>query len=171
MSQEELAQKIYVSRQSISNWENERSYPDIHNLLMMSILFNVSLDDLVKGDVQIMKEELQKSTFLKWTYIMLGLMIMFLVSVAPAVYFFGNYGLIIPLVLFILLMFSSLKLEKIKKGHNLKTYRQIIAFVEGKPVSKEKPNKKDKLLKVSLILASALISFIVVYLGMSVFGI
>ncbi|MCU5121324.1 helix-turn-helix domain-containing protein, partial [Bacillus cereus] len=43
MSQEELAAKIHVSRQSISNWENERNYPDIHNLLMMSILFNVSL--------------------------------------------------------------------------------------------------------------------------------
>ncbi len=51
MSQEKLAEKIHVSRQSISNWENERNYPDIHNLLMMSILFNVSLDDLVKGDV------------------------------------------------------------------------------------------------------------------------
>ncbi|WP_306472372.1 helix-turn-helix transcriptional regulator, partial [Bacillus wiedmannii] len=44
MSQEKLAEKIHVSRQSISNWENERNYPDIHNLLMMSILFNVSLD-------------------------------------------------------------------------------------------------------------------------------
>lgn len=64
MSQEKLAEKNHVSRQSISNWENERNYPDIHNLLMMSILFNVSLDDLVKGDVKIMKEELQKSTFL-----------------------------------------------------------------------------------------------------------
>ena len=48
MSQEELAEKLHVSRQSISNWENERNYPDIHNLLMMSILFNVSLDELVK---------------------------------------------------------------------------------------------------------------------------
>ncbi|MCZ2990451.1 helix-turn-helix domain-containing protein [Acinetobacter baumannii] len=66
MSQEELAEKLHVSRQSISNWENERNYPDIHNLLMMSILFDVSLDDLVKGDVKIMKEKLQKSIFLKW---------------------------------------------------------------------------------------------------------
>ena len=48
-SQEYLAEKLYVSRQTISNWENERSYPDIHNLLMMCNLFNVSLDDLVKG--------------------------------------------------------------------------------------------------------------------------
>ncbi|WP_407946511.1 helix-turn-helix transcriptional regulator [Planococcus antarcticus] len=49
LSQEELAEKLYISRQTISNWENERSYPDIHNLLLMSVLFAVSLDDLVKG--------------------------------------------------------------------------------------------------------------------------
>lgn len=44
-SQEELAEKLYVSRQTISNWENERSYPDIHNLLLLSVLFDVSLDE------------------------------------------------------------------------------------------------------------------------------
>jgi transcriptional regulator with XRE-family HTH domain len=49
-SQEELSEKIYVSRQTISNWENERSYPDIHNLLLLSVLFDVTLDELVKGE-------------------------------------------------------------------------------------------------------------------------
>jgi len=44
-SQEELAEKLYVPRQTISNWENERSYPDIHNLLLLSVLFDVSLDE------------------------------------------------------------------------------------------------------------------------------
>ncbi|PEA28813.1 helix-turn-helix domain-containing protein [Bacillus cereus] len=170
MSQEKLAEKIHVSRQSISNWENERNYPDIHNLLMMSILFNVSLDDLVKGDVKIMKEELQKPTFFKWSYIMLALMFMLPISIAPVFYFFGYYGLIIPGVLTILLMFSSLKLENLKKEHNLKTYRQIVDFIEGKPVSDAKPNIKDKLLKIGLMIASALISYSLIYLGLSVFG-
>ena len=41
-SQEYLAEKLYVSRQSISNWENDKSLPDIHNLLMMCELFNVT---------------------------------------------------------------------------------------------------------------------------------
>lgn len=50
-SQEYLAEKLYVSRQSISNWENDKSLPDIHNLLMMCELFNVTLDDLVKGTI------------------------------------------------------------------------------------------------------------------------
>ena len=50
-SQEYLAEKLYVSRQTISNWENEKSYPDIHNLLVMCELFDISLDDLVRGDL------------------------------------------------------------------------------------------------------------------------
>lgn len=64
----------------------------------------------------------------------------------------------------------SLKLENLKKEHNLKTYRQIVDFIEGKPVSEVKPNIKDKLLKIGLMLASALISYSLIYLGLSVFG-
>ena len=56
LSQEELAEKVYVTRQTISNWENEKSYPDIHSLLLLSSLFNVSLDQLIKGDIEKMKE-------------------------------------------------------------------------------------------------------------------
>ena len=60
LSQDELAEKLYVSRQSISNWENDKTYPDIKSLLMLSEVFSVSLDKLVKGDVEIMKRELSK---------------------------------------------------------------------------------------------------------------
>lgn len=49
-SQEFLAEKMFVSRQTISNWENDKSYPDIHNLLIMCQLFKVSLDELVEDD-------------------------------------------------------------------------------------------------------------------------
>nr|MBT3133248.1 helix-turn-helix domain-containing protein [Streptococcus vestibularis] len=69
-SQEDLAEKIYVSRQTISNWENKRSYPDIHNLLLLSVLFDVSLDDLVKGDVEMMKNNLQQVKFNKLGQVM-----------------------------------------------------------------------------------------------------
>ncbi|KGE54192.1 transcriptional regulator [Streptococcus pyogenes] len=45
-SQEKLAEKVYVSRQSISNWENDKTYPDIHSLLLLSQIFQVSSDQL-----------------------------------------------------------------------------------------------------------------------------
>ena len=58
ISQDELAEKIFVSRQSISNWENNKTYPDIHTLLLLAETFGVSLDELIKGDVEEMKEEI-----------------------------------------------------------------------------------------------------------------
>lgn len=52
MSQEQLAEAIYVSRQTISNWETDRTYPDVQSLLLLSNLFDVSVDALIKGDVE-----------------------------------------------------------------------------------------------------------------------
>ncbi len=50
MSQEELAEILNVTRQTISNWENAKSYPDIETLVKISEKFNVSLDILLKND-------------------------------------------------------------------------------------------------------------------------
>lgn len=52
MSQEELADHVFVTRQTVSNWENDKNYPDINNLLLLSSLFGISLDILVKGDME-----------------------------------------------------------------------------------------------------------------------
>lgn len=61
LTQENVAEKIGVSRQTISNWENDKSYPDIVNVIALSNLYSISLDELLKGD-QKMVEYLQKST-------------------------------------------------------------------------------------------------------------
>ena len=60
-SQEKLAEILNVSRQTISNWENERSYPDVHNLIMLCDIYSVSLNTLMKGDIEIMKKELSNT--------------------------------------------------------------------------------------------------------------
>lgn len=49
ISQEELADLLDVSRQSISKWENDKAYPEMTRLLFMSDFFNVSLDYLMRG--------------------------------------------------------------------------------------------------------------------------
>ena len=48
ITQEQTAQALGISRQTISNWENERSYPDIVSVFKMSDLYSVSLDYLLK---------------------------------------------------------------------------------------------------------------------------
>ncbi len=59
LTQEQVAEKIMVSRQTISNWENGKSLPDIVSVMNMSDLYQISLDELLKGD-QRMKEKLEK---------------------------------------------------------------------------------------------------------------
>lgn len=51
MSQGDLAEKLDVSRQSVSKWETGASIPELDKLIMMSKLFNVTLDELVGSDV------------------------------------------------------------------------------------------------------------------------
>ncbi|KRM68964.1 hypothetical protein FD06_GL000828 [Apilactobacillus ozensis DSM 23829 = JCM 17196] len=59
LTQDEVANKLIVSRQTISSWENERTYPDINSLIKLSNLYHVSLDTLLKEDSG-MKEYLEK---------------------------------------------------------------------------------------------------------------
>nr|WP_317377277.1 helix-turn-helix transcriptional regulator [uncultured Faecalimonas sp.] len=61
LTQEKVADEIFVSRQTISNWKNEKSYPDIMSVIRLSDLYQVSLDQLLKGDEQ-MLEHLEEST-------------------------------------------------------------------------------------------------------------
>lgn len=61
LTQEAVADLILVSRQTISNWENEKSYPDIVNLIKLSDLYQISLDTLLKDDGK-MIEHLDKTT-------------------------------------------------------------------------------------------------------------
>ena len=61
LTQEHVADELQVSRQTISNWENERSYPDVHNLIMLCDIYSVSLNTLMKGDIEIMKKELSNT--------------------------------------------------------------------------------------------------------------
>ncbi|MFR6317117.1 MAG: helix-turn-helix transcriptional regulator [[Clostridium] innocuum] len=61
LTQEQVADDIKVTRQTISNWENERSYPDIMNVIDLSNLYSLSLDDLLKGDDK-MIEHLEENT-------------------------------------------------------------------------------------------------------------
>lgn len=55
LSQEQLAEKLDVTRQTISNWENGKFYPDIDALIKISKCFNISLDDLLSYDNKVLQ--------------------------------------------------------------------------------------------------------------------
>lgn len=55
MTQETVAEALNVSRQTISNWENNKSYPDIVSVIKLSDLYRISLDELLKGDEKMLR--------------------------------------------------------------------------------------------------------------------
>ena len=76
LTQEAFAKMYNVTRQTVSNWENEKSYPDLSTLVKISDEFNVSLDILLKGDFRIVKDidkKIKKQPF--YIGIIIGLVI------------------------------------------------------------------------------------------------
>jgi transcriptional regulator with XRE-family HTH domain len=170
LSQEELAEKVYVTRQTISNWENSKNYPDIHSLLLLSSLFNISLDQLIKGDIDIMKEEIKEAELEKFNHyskIFTALLAINIISFVPLAVFLSFYGLIIFGILFIITMVYALKVEKYKKENNVQTYKEIVAFTEGRrldEIEKHQEYGKRPYQKFVLMLGSAFITLIVGFL-------
>lgn len=143
-SQEELAEKIYVSRQTISNWENGKSYPDIENLLILSTLFHITLDELIKGDIEVMRKELDNHVMDVWTGVMLIFLVLGVVAGIPLTYALSWWGFGITIVLLAIGMGASIKVELIKKRHNIKTFKEIMAFTENKNLNLEDRLKSQK---------------------------
>ena len=135
LSQEELAERIFVTRQSISNWENNKNYPDINSIVLLSEVFEISIDNLIKGDLEQMKNEINSEEVKKLNFYatMMGiLMLVAFISLMPLIKFIGLYGFIPYFVLVGCAMFFAIKVEKIKKDNDIQTYKEILAFTEGK---------------------------------------
>lgn len=135
MTQEQLAKALHVSAQAVSKWENGKSYPDIHSLLLLSALFDVSLDQLIKGDLETMKQEVNAADVRAMNrdgIIYAILLAATIILPVPLIKWFGLYGLIPELLLWGSAMYFALRLERIKKANNVQSYREILAFSEGR---------------------------------------
>ena len=142
-SQEQLAEKLYVSRQTISNWERDKTYPDVQSLLMLSILFDTSIDTLVKGDVTVMEEAVERDrkrmgAQMQWlAVLMLGLLALTLVlMLTPAFgWMEGIWGTEMSYAIAVLPAVAGLVvaavIDNIKRKNDLVTYKEILAFMNG----------------------------------------
>ena len=137
-SQETLAEKVYVSRQTISNWENGKSYPDVNSLVLLSEAFEVSLDKSIKGDVENMKEQHNREDqqiFNCLSVIYTVLLLAVAVTPLPLVEFLSYAGLGIWLALLGVALYVARLVEKKKKEMDVQTYKEIVAFMEGKSLN------------------------------------
>lgn len=135
LSQEELAQRVYVTRQTVSNWETEKSYPDIHSVLLLSQVFGTTVDALLKEDIPQMKSEINQNEikrFNRYSSIYTILLILVILITAPLIVLLKIPGIIIAVVLWAVTLAYAFKVEKIKKENNISTYKEIVAFSEGK---------------------------------------
>ena len=68
MTQEQLAEKLYVSRAAVSKWESGKGYPNIESLKAISKLFSVSIDDLLSGNELLTLAETENRTNINTIY-------------------------------------------------------------------------------------------------------
>lgn len=163
LSQEELAERVYVTRQTISNWENNKNYPDINSIVLLSEIFEISIDNLIKGDLEKMKKEINSEEVKKlnfYSLMMAILMIAAIISLVPLIKFIGVYAFIVYFALLACALVFALKIEKIKKNNDIQTYKEILAFTEGKrldEIQKIQEKAKRPYQKIVLSLSIAVI--------------
>lgn len=167
LSQEELANRIYVSRQTISNWENDKSYPDMNSLVLLSEIFKTSIDNLIRGDIDIMKEVINKEEIAKFNHygrIYSIMLIATVVSAVPLFMWLGTWGFIPWGIIFVIALCYAFKVEKIKKDNDVQTYKEIVAFSEGKlldDIQKQREIVKRPYQKIFYLIGAAIITVIV----------
>lgn len=143
-----MAERIYASRQTISNWETGRTYPDVQSLLLLSVAFNISIDKLIKGDVNITEETVRKTDHgLIW--INAAKAPLTVAAIVSMFFAFDNLaGGKSPSALPFLLCFPatfatalglSFAAKRIKAENDIVAYREILSFCQGK-----KPNRSSR---------------------------
>lgn len=171
-SQETLAEKAYVSRQTVSNWETEKSYPDIHSILILSDLFGVSLDELIKGDVEVMKDTVKKDDTNKLKrYELLALSQMLaLIFGCTLLFEYGGeagkvFGCLLMGILSVCIFMTFRASEQLRQDNDIQTYREYLAFINGETlddIEKAKELKKRSTQRKLMIFASAQAAIILI---------
>ena len=166
LSQDELGEKVYVTRQTISNWENDKSYPDVHSLILLSQVFDMTIDNLVKGDLEIMEKTIEThdvmamSRYNKLMHISIGVAFILL----PLSWYLGSVlGMLASTCVIAAAIYFECQVEKIKKQYDVQTYREIVAFSKGETldeIAKIRESGKRKYQRFLRIAAYALVGAI-----------
>lgn len=80
-TQDELAEKLFVSRQSVSKWENGQNYPSIEIIIKISDLFGVTIDELLRSDEELTNNVIKESRQLAYPKLKYAVDVIFLVGV------------------------------------------------------------------------------------------
>lgn len=133
LSQADLAAKVYVTRQTVSNWETGRSYHDVENLLLLATLFDVTLDELVTGDLDEMQRVIDGHRHLDWSYAVFAIIGIFPILLAASLVFLPvSVAIGLSGVIAVLLFIADWQLRRLTVQYHVKTYQEILAFMTDK---------------------------------------
>ena len=138
--------------------------PDVNSLVLLSEIFQISLDNLIKGDIEVMKDVIQKEEIEKMnrygkTYTIM--LIATAVSAVPLFMWLGVWAFIPWGIVWAISMYFAFKVEKVKKDNDVQTYKEIVAFSEGKrldDIHKQREIGKRPYQKILLVVVSTLIT-------------
>lgn len=135
MSQTDLAREVFVTRQTVSNWETQRTYPDAQSLLLMSRLFGVSVDALLEDDTREMHKALAAGSkrmnllgtivgafglaCVAWVIIGIVLDLDLIAIAVPAALLFAPASA------------AAFMIDKMRHDHQLFAYQSVLAFLAG----------------------------------------
>lgn len=151
-TQEQLADKIFVSKRTISNWETGKTVPDIESVLRLAKVFHVSLDDLLLENSVVVKEIKRKEEIanLSWVYfigpVLTGIILMVMMYSLSAV---SNTGAIAFIAAALLSNFFTMCV-----------FKEKIARLKGKEEDFQRQMKKMKIVAVGTVITMCV--FIVV---------
>ena len=146
MSQEELAEKVFVSRQTISNWENDKFYPDVQSLAIIADIFGTSIDDLVKGDLSMMEMKTagQHARLLKRDAVIYTALLAIALLVMLVAFSLENWlAFAAGTLTYAVSMYAIVNL---KMRFELRTYSEIVAFCNGASLDEIKAKRESGLL-------------------------
>ena len=125
-TQEQVAEELLVTRQTISNWENGKSLPDIISIIKMSELYEISLDEMMKGDKALLKKVERDVGAVKaekklikfaWISIVIAIILMILGEIIEGNPFIDFMNGALPWILLgLMLLFAILYLNKEEKA-------------------------------------------------------
>ncbi len=91
LTQEQFAELFHVTRQTISNWENEKSYPDLFTLIAISDNFDISLDKMLKEDIKMAEKINKEINWAKRTKAIIAVLVSIIVLSAAIWFFVWNH--------------------------------------------------------------------------------
>lgn len=135
-SQEELAEKLFVSRQSVSKWENGQNYPGIEIIIQVSDLFDLTVDELLRSDQELKEKVIRDSKNLAYPNIK---------AIFDLIFFIGAVLLMIKIGYILLVKFTALDFTLVG-GSFLWNFGPLLLMVvggAGSGILKEKFKEED----------------------------